>query len=334
MNAPVLPWQTDAWERLRVARTAGRFPHALLLAGPEGVGKRAFADLLARALLCEEPYGAAPCGECAACRHHAAGTHPDYLWLGPPEAGKSIPVDGVRDAIARLSLAGRGIKVALIDSADAMTTSAANSLLKTLEEPAGDTALLLISDRAGRLPATMRSRCQRVVFGMPPSGQALQWLSQQGVEAAAEWLRRAGGAPLRAQAMANDQVTADAGTAGTDLLTALESGRVPAEATGAGDRSAMVAQVTTLIATVEDLIRLRLLPEAERDQRLNRPEQRERMQALAGRLDARRLFDYLDELYRSMPTAGDSLRSDIQYQGLLADAVAIARAATPDRGGR
>ncbi len=332
MVEAVLPWQSGAWERLRAARAAGRFPHALLLAGPAGVGKRSFARRLARTLLCQSAANA-PCDECAACRQYQAGTHPDHLSLGPAEDGKSIPVDAVRDVVERLALAGRGTKVAQIDSADAMTTSAANSLLKTLEEPSGEAALLLISDRAGRLPATIRSRCQRVALTMPPQEQALQWLSEQGVEPAADWLRRAGGAPLRAQAMAHEGGNGDAGSTGEELLIALESGRVPAEAGAAGDRSALAAQIGTLAATVEDLIRLSLQPAGEH-RWLNRPEERERMQALAPRMDARRLFHYLDGLYRSMPAAGDALRSDIQYRGLLADAAEIARASASSRGGR
>ncbi|MEX1081307.1 MAG: DNA polymerase III subunit delta' [Halofilum sp. (in: g-proteobacteria)] len=333
MNPSVFPWQIEQWERLLAARAANRFPHALLLAGPAGVGKRAFAQRLARTLLCQSESDCVPCGECAGCRQHAAETHPDHFWVGPPEEGKSIPVDTVRQAIERLALSGRGTKVALIDAADTMTTSAANSLLKTLEEPAGDAVLLLVSDRAGRLPATIRSRCQRVVFGIPAPSQALQWLCEQGVDPADIWLRRAGGAPLRAQTLAQSEDAVNVGAAGEELLTTLEQARVPAAATGERDRTQMAAQMTALIAVVQDLIMLSLMPERER---LHRPDQRERMMPLAARLDARRLFDYLDGLYRSVPGASDSLRSDIQYQGLLADAAEIARdtARASQRGAR
>ncbi len=323
MSADTYPWHADLWARLHTLRTAGRLPHALLFAGPAGVGKRAFARRLSRMLLCAAALDQAPCGECAACRQYDAATHPDYTALGPPEPGKSIPVEAVRDFTERLALTGQGAKVSLVDTAEAMTTSAANSLLKTLEEPPGDAVLLLVSDRSGRLPATVRSRCQRFAFALPAKEVAQHWVAGEGVESPQQWLARAGGAPLTALALASGEAEGDDEAAADALLTTLEHGRVPLAARG-DDRASLGPRVTALIATVEDLIRLLLISP---DAALRHPEQRARMVALAEQLDARRLFDYLDGLYRSMPAAGDSLRADIQYQGLLADAAEIARPA-------
>lgn len=323
MSSAAYPWHADLWGRLHALRGAGRLPHALLFAGPAGIGKRAFARRLSQMLVCTAGTERAPCGECAACRQYEAGTHPDCTALSPPEPGKSIPVEAVRDFIGRLSLAGRGAKVALVDTAESMTSSAANSLLKTLEEPPGDAVLLLVSDRSGQLPATVRSRCQRFVFALPASDVARQWLAEQGVESPEHWLARAADAPLTALALASGEAEGNDETAAEALLTTLEQGRVPLTAR-ADDRAPLGPRVTALIATVEDLIRLALMPAGAR---LRHPEQGERMAALTPRLDARELFDYLDALYRSMPAAGDSLRPDIQYQGLLADAAQIARPA-------
>lgn len=323
MTVPAYPWHADLWGRLHGLRGAGRLPHALLFAGPVGIGKRAFARRLSQMLICTAGVERAPCGECAACRQYEAGTHPDCTALSPPEPGKSIPVEAVRDFIERLNLSGQGAKVALIDTAEAMTTSAANSLLKTLEEPPGDAVMLLVSDRSGRLPATVRSRCQRFAFALPADDIARPWLVEQGIDAPEQWLARAAGAPLTALALARGEAEGDDDSAAEALLTTLEQGRVPLAARG-DDRAPLGPRVTALIATVEDLIRLVLMPSGAR---LRHPEKGERMAALTPRLDARALFDYLDALYRSMPAAGDSLRPDIQYQGLLADAAQIARPA-------
>jgi DNA polymerase-3 subunit delta' len=150
---------------LRRALSGGRLAHAYLFAGPEGVGKRLMALAVARALFCEERTG---CGECAACRKLDHRNHPDLHVLEPD--GNSIKIEQVRTIQRDLSLRpveGRR-KVCLIEAADAMTTGAANALLKTLEEPRGDTLLILLSSQPQRLLETIRSRCQILQFPRQP----------------------------------------------------------------------------------------------------------------------------------------------------------------------
>lgn len=323
MAEPVYPWQADAWARVLQTRAAGRLPHALLVGGPAGTGVRAFGETLARALLCEGEMSAAPCGDCRGCRLFAAGTHPDAVHVEPAEAGKAIGIDAIRALSERLALAATAdVKVALIDPAEAMTTAAANSLLKTLEEPAGGSVLLLVSRRPARLPATVRSRCQRIVLALPSADVAGAWLGGQGVAEPERWLARAAGAPLEALRAANAEAgeVAAADAVAEALLAALERGVVPADGPGGGARLPLAATVPVLTATVEDLLRLQQAPAAAQ---LRRPDLRARMLPLARRLDARALFDYLDGLYRSIPGASSSLRADIQLQGLLADAAGI-----------
>lgn len=209
MIARPLPWQTDIWRQLQRARGDGRLPHALLLHGRTGLGKRALASAFAQWLLCDDP-GNMACGECKPCRQFAAGSSPDFSVLAPPEDKKIINVEQVRDLIDALSLTSHagGSRVALIEPAEAMNVSAANSLLKTLEEPPGDTVLLLVSARPARLPATVRSRCQHIRFAPPPETVARSWLEEQGVDAAAarKSLALAAGRPLKALALARDGV--------------------------------------------------------------------------------------------------------------------------------
>ncbi|HNP36465.1 MAG TPA: AAA family ATPase, partial [Woeseiaceae bacterium] len=135
----------------------------MLLAGPPGVGKRAAAAWMVEQKL---SVGA---GTPVPVFPIAATEHPDLRWLRQLEDKQSISIDQVRELVAELSLTsylGRG-KVAVVDPASAMNRNAANGLLKTLEEPPGDTLMILIADRLGNLPATILSRCQRINFHLP-----------------------------------------------------------------------------------------------------------------------------------------------------------------------
>ncbi|WP_049620870.1 DNA polymerase III subunit delta' [Frateuria defendens] len=200
MTAP--PWLAEHWVRLQARVQRGALPHALLLCGPAGLGKRDFLRRFVRGLLCERPRDGEGCGECRSCRLFEAGTHPDFVTLGyalrkDGVQRSEIVVDQVRELSARLAMASQfgGWQVAVIDPADAMNAAAANALLKTLEEPSAQTLLVLLADAPWRLPQTIRSRCQRIEFQLPPAEQALAWLASQGVAQAADALAAAGGNP-------------------------------------------------------------------------------------------------------------------------------------------
>lgn len=198
-------WHAAQWNLLADANTQGRLPHALLLAGPAGVGKRRFAKALATYLLCLEPTTAGACRVCRACKLGAADTHPDMAWIAPEETSRAVKIDQIRalaDFVGKTAQMG-GKKIAVIEPAEAMNINAANALLKSLEEPAGDTHLILISDAPGRLLPTIRSRCLQNAFGVPSTGESLSWLASiTGSNASAErLLRLAGGRPLAALAM-------------------------------------------------------------------------------------------------------------------------------------
>jgi DNA polymerase III subunit delta' len=197
-----LPWLTVVREGIQVPWRAGRLPHALLLEGAAGVGKGALADWIARLALCERR-AQAPCGHCTSCHLHAAGTHPDLFRVVLAEDRKDIAVDDVRELIAVLSLKSYrgGAKVAMVDPADSLNASGANALLKTLEEPAPNTLLILIASHPERLPATIRSRCQRIRVPRPPAADALAWLEREGGGHWQAVLALAGGGPLAAVAL-------------------------------------------------------------------------------------------------------------------------------------
>lgn len=202
------PWHADNWRRLQARRVQHRLPHALLLCGATGLGKRAFAGAFAAALLCERA-GDSACGQCHACKLVQAGSHPDAVRIGlelrddgggtEQRRRTEIIVDQIRALGERLALTSQfgGVQIALIDPADAMNASAANALLKTLEEPTPATIIVLVADQPARLPATIRSRCQRIDVHLPPRDQARAWLARQGIDAttAVAALDAAGGNP-------------------------------------------------------------------------------------------------------------------------------------------
>lgn len=206
------PWLGEPFERLDRARALGHFGHAWLLAGPKGIGKGNLARVLATRLLDPErpppgPMTAEAARESLQISREPADHDPDLHFLCPPLDKKSISVEQVREIVAELELTSlRGLAKALIvEPAEAMTLSAANALLKTLEEPTPSTYFLLVSHQPGFLPATVRSRCQTVSLRQPSPDQALAWLGQ-GIEDARgaqleALLGLAGGAPLKALAM-------------------------------------------------------------------------------------------------------------------------------------
>lgn len=200
-----LPWHAAAIEQARKAWSIGRFPHAILLQGAEGLGKRELAAWLAAAVLCERSVDGElqHCGTCASCHLVAAGSHPDRHWLAPEEDKQQISVEQIRDMSARLTQTSyrHGYKVAIVEPAHQMTVSAANGLLKTLEEPTPRSVLILITSRPSGLPATVRSRCQKMTVQGPREDDAIAWLrGRTDGNIDPELLEFAGHAPLRALA--------------------------------------------------------------------------------------------------------------------------------------
>ena len=220
------PWQQRVLDGAMASLAEGRLGHALLFSGAAKMGKNAVAMRIAQRLLCASP-GAdgLACGHCRACQLFTAGTHPDFRFTSylPNDKGdklrSELVVDQMRELGHWFSLTPQmGVaQVAMITPAHAMNLNSSNALLKTLEEPSRDRYLLLVTDRPGRLPATIRSRCQRLEFRPPGKAEAMDWLRAQGHGEAAlapalhaarghpglasEWLAT-GGLELRRQVLA------------------------------------------------------------------------------------------------------------------------------------
>lgn len=149
-------------KRLRSKLAAGRFPHGLIFAGPDGVGKRTCALMIAKALNCREREPDSFCGVCAQCRKIDAGTHPDVLRIGVEEEASEIKIAQIRQALQTLEmrpLEGDN-KIFILDPANKMKPAAANALLKGLEEPPENSYFILLTDNLQELLPTVRSRCQ------------------------------------------------------------------------------------------------------------------------------------------------------------------------------
>jgi DNA polymerase-3 subunit delta' len=217
-----LPWQASLWEQVRASRE--RLPHALLLHGARGIGKRHFARALAQSLLCEspEPQGHA-CGRCDGCLLLAADNHPDLRWLVPAldqplrdeteedgddsaaqgaakatKASRSILIDQVRAIGEFLALAAHrgGRRVVILAPAEALNGPAANALLKLLEEPPAGAVFVAVTDELDAVLPTVRSRCVLLRAPLPRAEVALAWLQAAGVDDAEAKLAEAGGAPV------------------------------------------------------------------------------------------------------------------------------------------
>lgn len=183
--------QAKAIRWLESAYLADRLPHGLVFAGPEGVGKGTTARALAGVFLCEKPTGARACGACPSCKVFEAGNHPDFhavyrqlIRLEKKDVvAKDMSIEVVRNHLvqpANLKSAMNRGKVFVVRETDRMTTAAQNGLLKTLEEPAGRTLIILLTDQPNALLPTIRSRCQIVPFATLDEAVVVEELVRRG----------------------------------------------------------------------------------------------------------------------------------------------------------
>lgn len=293
----VLPWQTGLWQQLEQRRRDHRLPHALLLAGPGGIGKRQFAINLAHSLLCNQPQmDGSACGQCRGCQLLAANTHPDLRIIEPEEVGKAIKVDQIRALAEFTTLTAQynGYKLVILEPAEQMNRAAANSLLKTLEEPAADTIILLVSAAPQRLLPTVRSRCQSLVFSLPETALALEWLEQQlPGKNVTELLDIAGGAPLTALTLAGSDAMVTYGDNFSIIEGLIERTQDPLKVAANWQKQDGLRSLQWFTAWVMDMIRLSATtaPPHLRCQGL-----KPRLQALTKQLELMALHRFLEQL--------------------------------------
>lgn len=261
----VIDLHSKVWSGLQARRD--RLPHSLLLVGQKGLGKYELARRFAAGLLCESPTtDGLACGKCLACNWFEQGNHPDFRLLQPDalsdevevEDGKKKPsqqitIDQVRalDEFFNIGTHRGGLRIILVNPTEAMNRSTANSLLKTLEEPAPDTLFLMVSSEPMRLLPTIRSRCQVVPVPVPSMKLAEKVLADEGVAQAERWLAMAGGSPGLALELASSGQGA-----WLELLTArLGSGRN-------GDPLTMAAELEKAVKDSKGKLALKHIVEA------------------------------------------------------------------------
>ena len=300
-------WQNTLAQSWLDSGDQDRRPHAVMLTGPIGVGKRAAAAWMAAQKLRPDPLTILPTYPFDVIQH------PDLHWISTPEDKKTIGIDQIRAVVGDLVLTsyeGHG-KVAVIEPANDMTVNAANSLLKTLEEPPGDALLILVADRVGKLPATIFSRCQRIDIVPPPESMAAEWLDR--LQPGAAWfdaLRMSGGAPLAAIQALDDLETSSA--MGRDLQVLGQGRGSPIEVAA---RWAKLDSIFVFNWLSQQMKLAVLANSAGRD-------------AAAGlaiddsvlhRMDRRNLFCYLDIINRLRGQPGGSYNVQLTIEGLLID---------------
>lgn len=253
-----LPWQLSQWQRLGAQWAAGRCPHALLLSGQPGLGKRRFAEAFAALLLCDQPRDGLACGSCRGCQLRIAGSHPDFTRVEPEKEQGPLKVEQIRqlgEFVGRTS-SREGARVVWLSPAEAMNVNAANALLKNLEEPSGSVVFLLITDSPSGLLPTIRSRCQTVAFPVPPQQAALRWLAECGVEgpAALSVLALAGGAPLLAAALMEPDVQEVREQFFADLLSLAQSAGNSVSLAGRWETPGDVVDLNLLLQFWQNLV--------------------------------------------------------------------------------
>lgn len=310
MSDERLPWHEAQWRQLQERQAARRLPHALLLTGPAGLGKGAFARRLAQGLLCASPDAEGnACGHCRACHLFQAGSHPDYLVIRPEEdnaenesskkKSKVIKIDQIRDFCVFLGYTSHygGYKIVILEPADRLHVNAANSLLKTLEEPPGNSLLLLVTAQPARLPATVRSRCQIMSFSTPSREIAGTWLASR-LSSSAEpiaLLDAANGAPLAALAYADGERWRRRQALMKDYEQVIAGQLDPIRAAENWGQGNLAENLRWLMSWHTDLIRLKMSPGSTP---LHNPDLQPALRSWMARQSPRRLFERLDAAIR------------------------------------
>lgn len=213
-NRNVFPWHACIWRKLAAEKLS--WPHAVLIKGASGIGKRAFAQTLARGLLCAKSDTLAACDECTSCRWMDSGIHPDFMRIIPEnltaeaeqksrdpakkKPSASILIEQIRELNDYVNIPSQNNagKVIILYPAEILNLNAANALLKMLEEPPPTVYFVLITHSARNLTPTLSSRCRKIALPGAERKEALAWLLGQGTLQAELGLAQAGDAPTRA----------------------------------------------------------------------------------------------------------------------------------------
>jgi len=327
----IYPWQKDIWQHLVGRYQNQQLPHALLFKGPTGMGKLHLAKSFARWLMCSQHYDSAntlaenrPCGHCQGCQLMKAGSHPDLLEVLPEAEGKQIQIDSIRHVSSYLSLKSQfaPLQVVIVSPAENMNKYAANSLLKTLEEPTPGSLLILVASQPSRLLPTIRSRCQTIEFPLPERQQALEWLANQpgslqsGVQQKdlAQLLVLAAGAPLLALDFARQDTLRSYQVLLGSFEKLAKNQSDPVTESKLWESVGLSESVKWMYLWISAMIRLKS-GLREVDNQLNWEEPV--LEQLAQGSDSQRLFQYLDQLIDTQRFVNSQVNVQLMLEALL-----------------
>jgi DNA polymerase-3 subunit delta' len=323
----IYPWQQSQWQHVSKLLSTQRLPHAMLLLGSNGLGKTGFAYSLANAVLCQQPTeNKMACGSCKSCLLLAAGTHPDLHTLKPtpPPNSKSsnpvlsIKIDVVRtlcDQLNQTSQYGQ-YRVAILEQADLLNLSAANSLLKTLEEPGQNVLILMVTSRPHRLPVTIRSRCQTLRFSTPGEELSLDWLQKNNDlkytnEQLQQVLKQTFGSPLAAlqqlEELGYQQIL-------TAAMTAKISGNNTLEYATKLSKFSKIQTLEGMLVWTSDLAKVIACGSTAA---ITNESERKHLLALAQKVNSRRLFKFQDQLNFNLLHSTIAVNEQLLWENLL-----------------
>lgn len=316
----IYPWHQANW--LDLMKQWHSKPNAWLITGKALTGKTAFAEHLAKALLCEQPLPEQqPCGQCPSCHLMSQHSHPDFKLLTPfEEEGESnakklrqIKIDDVREALSFIQLTSHrgGMRILLINPAETLNTQAANALLKALEEPPEGVLFILVCHNKDKLLPTIKSRCRQLPLSPPTPEVALAYLQAQGTEHAEALLAFNHGAPLFTAEPEHEAMR-------SELLNLLSQARLIA----CLDYAAKFDQKKWPLSLFLNWLQKWCLDIAQLQQASTLsfyPEHQQALQKLANQVDPLKLFAYLDGLNGLAPYGQHTLNVKLQLESLLID---------------
>lgn len=313
----IYPWQESEWNTLNVQFTNDRLAHALLFHGPDGIGKQDFVRAFVARLFCQNPDNNQACGVCESCHLLAVGNHPDLRSIACEEDKKNISVDQIRELIDYVSLMPHSsrYKVAVIDQAELMSVNAANSLLKTLEEPPKSALIFLVTHKPERLLPTILSRCQKITLKQPALSEANAWLSQTiaDTDRRNALLALANGAPLKALAY-HEQNLIEQRQLQFDSLLNLTNGQIdPVSTAEKWAKLDLEISLQSLMSWISDLCRLEIsqIPDI-----VNIDIQQE-LKALKAKTSLKQLVEYQQYLIQCMELSSSNVNIQLLLEDIL-----------------
>ncbi len=311
-----LPWQQTQWLALNERIAQNKIPHAMLFQGPQGIGKMQFAAAFVKRLFCTAPTNQHACGQCDSCHLLSVHNHPDLAVIRCDDDKKNISVDQIRRLVdyAVLSPHSAKYKVAIIHQAEQMSVSAANSILKTLEEPPKSVLIILLTHKPEQLLPTILSRCQNVFFTLPPLEMADQWLAAQVTDSARRQalLALANGAPLKSLEYESEGVIEQRQMQFETLLELLSRKQDPVSAASLWLKFDLELSLNCIISWVIDVARLKVSQQAPI---ITNSDLQQDLLNLAANANLQQILEYQQFLYECLVWS----RSNINTQLLLED---------------